>query len=378
MSKPAKPHRINGIIKLEMNQIFKSNTPAVIMTSISGGGKSTMLVDAIHTVAPNVTSLTVVTDSYGGAENQYLRNNIPIEYVRASDLETVIQIWNAMCSAVDEYTQWTAQEKVAYFIDRYAKSIPAYGDMIRAINETCATADKIISQLGYSDNDKKEAYTAIILKYNIQFIAQHFSSGMSELDEEGRMIVKYCRATKPFPVIMFDDVTSFMSKVTGLSGKITVAMKAEGRVKEESMTRGAAAKWLISDIMTRVRQIGLAFFCVHQIGGVFDAKNRSSFGPVIFGTAKAIEEVKTGVRTFEPGLFGELMDAWNKIKHLPHHKIIYYANPDAHPYGEKFATVAAKLHETPVQIGCPNLLFKLEQIKRGIEESKSMSVNDLT
>jgi hypothetical protein len=375
--KPIKPTRINGIIKLELNQIFKENTPAVIMTSISGGGKSTMLVDAIHTIATRATSLTVITDSYNGAENQYLRNNLPIEYVRESDLETIIQIWRSACKASNEYTKWTSCDKVNWFIDQYAKNIPSHIDMIRAINETLRTIDADITHLGYSNDNKRDAYDAILLKYNIQFIANNFSSSMLDLSEEGRMVVKYCRATRPFPVIMFDDVTAFMGAISGTSGKITIVKEREGQEDEETMTRPAAAKWLLTDMMTRIRQIGLGFLCVHQLG-VFEPKARSSFGPIIFGTEKAIGELKSGVKTFEPGLYGELMDVWNKIKHLPHHKIVYYSNSDAHPYKEKFAVVVAKLHNDPVQIGCPNLLFKLDQIKKAIEESKNMTVNDLT
>jgi len=347
---------------LGTGDICRPGCPPPIFVGSSKAGKTVAAVDMVLTNASKATFVMFVTDSYNSGENTYLQNMIVPWVVKRYDFDMLCKVWADIMLRSVNYARYTSYGVASRFIQGHCANDPRYSGQIDELKGAMRDG----AQMFQSQQDALDAYKtrehAIMLKY----IAEHFDEGAQGLTAEERMVIQYCQATRPYPVLVIDDVTA---SLVPPSGKVAVPKlnEAESDIVYEEMSGAKAFDSLLLSILTRMRHYGGGALFVHSTKNL-PAGLRQQASAFIFMSDSAMEEACRQA-VISPDDKEPLRAAMAEADKYTYMKVIYTPDPGNTAHGQKFAFYKATYHRDPPAVfGCPTYAVAMQDIKLRIDD----------
>jgi len=201
---------INGqpLLRLTSKELFGRGNPPVVIVGPAKSGKTVTVVATLMALRDEITSFLLVTDTYYSNDNAYLQKMVPEICVKEFDFKMICEYWADIQRRGRMVAAKTSPAVVKNFCKEYCRND-------RELNEKLESTRSIVTQHADMFEDKhalQRAYELFTHNIRVKHIASKFSPMDTRLSNEASLIVKYCRSSTPFPLLIFDDVTSYLNK----------------------------------------------------------------------------------------------------------------------------------------------------------------------
>jgi hypothetical protein len=368
------PDEIDDIHGVTSEELFAPNIPPITILGKSGIGKTTLLIDQARTDAHKVTGIISVCGSAESAQNQALRDAIPIELIRDFDISYLLGSFSKFSSIINYYNKYTNPNEIWTFAKR---NCATNQDYLATMERIKALYDNIISLMRKLRKDavydkEQKVKEKMLLRGTMEWISNHYSESSENLNTNDKHIAAACRMTPPYQKMQIDDATTEMSNAGISKTKISVQMEYEGNLDMKLVSSKEAQAIFLSNLYTKGRQFGIFVVSLHTIGDL-SATARDVMGPLIFSTMDDIQSISR-LKTSSPDLISRAQRYMEKIVKYQFCKLIYYPNLECNPYKNSFAFFRARRYNPPMdRIGCKTYRYALESILRFINENKAKS-----